>query len=74
MKMLLKAICVEFDLHKVVITLSYFTEIQRSYTIGFLVKKRFYLYAVELVNFNQLKVSIFHAEVPGTLVHHIKHK
>ena len=54
--------CVEFDLHKVVITLSYF---KVSYTIGFLVKKRFYLYAVELVSSNQLKVSIFHVEVPG---------
>ncbi len=33
-----------------------------SYTIGFLVKKRFYLYAVELISSNQLKVSIFHVE------------
>ena len=34
------------------------------------------IYAVELVSFNQLKVSIFHVhvEVPGILVHHIKHK
>ncbi len=53
--LLLKSICVEFDLHKVVITFSYFTEIQVSYSIGFLVKKRFYLYAVELVSSNQPK-------------------
>ncbi len=37
---ILKSICVELDFHKVVITLSYF---KISYTIGFLVKKRFYL-------------------------------
>ncbi len=43
-----------------------------SYTIGFLVKKRFYLYALELISSNQLKVSIFHAEVLETLVNHIK--
>ncbi len=55
---------VEFDLHKVVITL--------SYTIGFLAS--IYNYAVELVSSNQLKVSIFHVEVPGILVHHVKHK
>ncbi len=66
----LKSICVEVDLHDVVITLSYF---QIPYTIGFLVKKRFYLYAVELVSSNQIKVSIFHVEVPGILVNHIKH-
>ena len=34
-----------------------------SYTIGFLVKKCFYLYAVELVSSNQLNVSIFHVEL-----------
>ena len=56
------SISVEFDLHKVVITLSHFTEIQRFIP---LVKKRFYLYTVELVSSNQLKVSIFHVEVPG---------
>ncbi len=33
-----------------------------------------YNYAVELVSSNQLQVSIFHVEVPGILVHHIKHK
>ena len=47
----LQYICVEVDLHNVVIT---FTEIHN--TIGFLVKKRFYLYTVELITFNQLKV------------------
>ncbi len=60
------SICVEFHLHKVVITLS--LKFKVSYTIGFLVKKRFYLYAY------QLKVSIFHVQVPGILVNHIKHK
>ncbi len=33
---LLKCICVEFDLHKVVITLSYFIKV--AYAVGFLVK------------------------------------
>ncbi len=45
---LLKSICVEFDLHKVVITLSYLTEFKVSYIL----KKRFYLYAVELISSN----------------------
>ncbi len=66
---LLESICVEFDLHKIVITSLKF---KVSYTIGFLVKTRFYLYAVELVSSNQLKVSIFHVEVPGILV--VPHK
>ncbi len=44
------AIIVEFDLHKVVITLSYFTDIHTLLSYGFLVKKRFYLYAVELMS------------------------
>ncbi len=52
-------ICVEFDLHKVVITLCHTSlKFKVSYTIGFLVKKHFYLYAVELVSSNQLKVNI----------------
>ena len=66
----LKSICVEFDLHNVVITT--LLKFKVSYTIGFLVKKRLYLYAVELVSSNQLTVSIFYVEVPGILVHHIK--
>ncbi len=44
------AYSLELSLHNVVITLSYF---KVSYTIGFLVKKRFYLYAVELISSNQ---------------------
>ncbi len=42
--------------------------------IGFLVKKLFYLYALELISSNQLQVSIFHTEVLGILVNHIKPK
>ena len=65
---MLKSISVEFDLHKVVILH------RNSIIIGVLVKKVcIYNYAVELVSSNQLKVSIFHVEVPGILVHHIKH-
>ncbi len=45
-----KSICVEFDLHKVVITLSYFTEIKRFIYHWIPCKKRFYLYAVELIS------------------------
>ena len=48
------------------IMLSYFNENQSF--IGFLVKKHFYLYAVELISLSQLKVSIFYVEVPGILV------
>ncbi len=36
-----------------------------NYTIGFFIKKRFYLYALE--SSNQPYKSIFHAEVPGIL-------
>ncbi len=60
----LKSICVEFDLHKVVITLSYFTEIQSFIPLDSLLKSAsIYNYAVELIN-------IFHVEVPGILVNH----
>ncbi len=41
-RLCLNSICVEFHLHKVVITLS--LKFKVSYTIGFLVKKRLYLY------------------------------
>ncbi len=55
--------CVEFNLHKVVIV---FTEIQ-SFMDSLLKSTSIYNYAV-------VKVSIFHVEVPGILVNHIKHK
>ncbi len=62
----LKSICVEFDLHKVVIT---------SLKLDSLLKRAcIYNYAVELISSNWLKVSIFHVEVPGILVNHKKHK
>ncbi len=49
---MLKSICVEFDLHNVVIL--NFVEIHIVYHWIPCYKKRFYLYVVELVSSNQL--------------------
>ena len=75
---LLKSICVEFDLHKVVITLSLiFTEIQSYIPLDSLLKSASIynlLYAVYIYRAGKLQLCIFYVEVPGILVHHIKHK